>query len=35
VPKKMEILGLSGNKVRMNNLLSRRAAKLIEVNVSG
>jgi hypothetical protein len=35
IPKKVEVIGLSGNKMRMNNLLSRRAGKLLEVNVSG
>lgn len=35
LPKKGEVVGLSGNKLRMNNLLSRRTAKLLEVNVLG
>lgn len=35
LPNKGEVMGLSGNKMRMNNLLSRRTAKLLEVNVSG
>ena len=35
LPKKAEVIGLSGNGGRRNNLLSRRTVKLLEVNVSG
>ena len=35
LPKKTEVVGITATKLKMNNLLSRRTAKLLEVNVAG